>query len=777
MNDLFRPWLDRFVVVYLNDILVFSRTLQEHQGHLRQFLEKLGEANFKINVKKCEWAKTQVLYLGHILDGDGIKPEDSKIAAIRDWPTPRTLTELRSFLGLANYYRKFVRNFSTIAAPLRRLLKKEAIWQWDKDCTSALKKLKCALIEYPVLKVADPSLPFVVTMDVSQYGIGVVLQQDDDNGYRPVEFMSARMPSKKVATSTYERKLYALSESADVAEHCHYMVNAVLQLAARGRTAGSPSSWSWYSLFQVQQSGIECPSCILVALHHAAELCQLLMLLRQEEKDVVVREFEAMTNPLDRQALENEKKLEWKLRLAREKKRRREEASRMAKEMEKVHSCRREVEAHQDIRAKMDKILSSIEILGQAWTEQQLTSEGQHMALHSIRLGFRDFALDIVTHMGSQFQRLKEGAEKYCTDALEGAKAIAAAETEARPRKEPVKLKFPVAYGGKPEENFDNWEVSVNSYVYLQHIVQDEQVLVAFHALKDEAASFARSLAREASCENNMVAYSKVTTIPQFLKLLRERFTDLRRGVKASDKLQTIHSRQWRNARALKAVMDELIVVPDHGVTEAQLVQLFNRAMPEPLRGHFFDESQQPTMTYDALSREVVFCEGGNTDFGEGYENRMDIPHNLNPKNFTGEFSPVRGEKDEDKEEEVQEVIEINSGDETNEISRPREEGRPTASRLQEGPFRWEHEFGPTPSHWFEQWISVIKRDWIIKVRELMEAGVAATPLDFYNERELREIAKRKREIPTSDLGVKASAGRQDEQGAKRDRIDDNERD
>ncbi|GBG92089.1 hypothetical protein CBR_g54344 [Chara braunii] len=187
-------------VVYLDDILVFSKTLQEHQGHLRQVLEKLREANFKINAKKCEWAKTQVLYLGHVLDGDGIKPEDRKIAVIRDWPTPPTLTELRSFLGLANYYRKFVRNFSTVAAPLRKLLKKEAIWQWDKDCTSTLKKLKRALIEYPVLKVADPSLPFVVTTDASQYGIGAVLQQDDDNGYRPVEFMSARMPCEKRRT-------------------------------------------------------------------------------------------------------------------------------------------------------------------------------------------------------------------------------------------------------------------------------------------------------------------------------------------------------------------------------------------------------------------------------------------------------------------------------------------------------------------------------------------------------------------------------------------------
>ncbi|GBG78496.1 hypothetical protein CBR_g26525 [Chara braunii] len=192
---------------------------REHQGHMRQVLEKLREANFEINAKKCEWANTQVLYLGHVLDGDGIKPEDSKIATIRDWPTPRTLTELRSFLGLANYYRKFVRNFSTIAAPLRKLLKKEAIWQWDKDCTSALKRLKRALIEYPVLKVADPSLPFVVTMDASQYGIGAVLQHDDGNGYRPVEFMSARMPSDKVATLTYERELYALRQALEHWKH------------------------------------------------------------------------------------------------------------------------------------------------------------------------------------------------------------------------------------------------------------------------------------------------------------------------------------------------------------------------------------------------------------------------------------------------------------------------------------------------------------------------------------------------------------------------------
>ncbi|GBG74533.1 hypothetical protein CBR_g18943 [Chara braunii] len=154
MNDLFRPWLDKFVVVYLDDILVFSKTLQERQGHLRQVLEKLREANFKINAKKCEWAKTQVLYLGHVLDGDGIKPEDSKIAAIRDWPAPRTLTELRSFLGLANYYRKqevreellqYRRSLAPIAEERGNLAMRQRLYVCAQEAKTRIDELAASL--------------------------------------------------------------------------------------------------------------------------------------------------------------------------------------------------------------------------------------------------------------------------------------------------------------------------------------------------------------------------------------------------------------------------------------------------------------------------------------------------------------------------------------------------------------------------------------------------------------------------------------------------------
>ncbi|GBG75665.1 hypothetical protein CBR_g20292 [Chara braunii] len=274
------------------------------------------------------------------------------------------------------------------------------------------------------------------------------------------------------------------------------------------------------------------------------------------------------------------------------------------------------------------------------------------VALSAMRSGFRDFAREVVTHIGGEVKQLRDNVGKFCEGAIQGAKAAAAVEGEGRPRKDLVKLKFPDAYGGKKDENFDNWEASVNSYIYLQHILMEEQVLVAFQALKDEAASFARkdenfdnweasvnsyiylqhilieeqvfvafqalkdeavsfarSLARTAGCENNLVAYSKVAPLSQFLKRLKERFADPTRGIRASDKLQTIHSRQWRSAKALKGTMDDLVAVPDHGVTEPQLVQLFYRAIPEALHGHFFDKSQQVGMTYDALSREVVLYE------------------------------------------------------------------------------------------------------------------------------------------------------------------------
>ncbi|GBG79447.1 hypothetical protein CBR_g29594 [Chara braunii] len=210
MHRIFRPYLDKFMVVYLDDILVFNKTTREHAEHLALVLQSLHDSQYKINKEKSSFGVPSVIYLGHVISGDGLAPEAAKIAAIQDWPQPQTVRDVRSFLGLASYYRKFIRNFSAVAAPLTNLTKKDTPFLWSLHCQMAFARLKQALTRAPVLKLPDPTLPFVLTTDASQYGIGAVLQQDDGNGLRPVEFMSKKIKTQKLQDSTYEKELYAL---------------------------------------------------------------------------------------------------------------------------------------------------------------------------------------------------------------------------------------------------------------------------------------------------------------------------------------------------------------------------------------------------------------------------------------------------------------------------------------------------------------------------------------------------------------------------------------
>ncbi|GBG89294.1 hypothetical protein CBR_g49003 [Chara braunii] len=219
MDKVLREQIGRFVVVYLDDILIFNNSMEEHLKHLEEVLAILKKTQLHLNLEKSEFGKDSVIYLGHRLSVAGLEPEATKIKVIRDWPQPTNIRELRTFLGLASYYRKFVPRFSIIARPLSRLTSKNVSYSWDAVCTEAFQALKEALVSYPVLHIAYPKLTFVVTTDASQYGIGAVLQQDDGDGLRPLEYYSKRMPSVKVATSTYMRELYALHMPLDHWKH------------------------------------------------------------------------------------------------------------------------------------------------------------------------------------------------------------------------------------------------------------------------------------------------------------------------------------------------------------------------------------------------------------------------------------------------------------------------------------------------------------------------------------------------------------------------------
>ncbi|KAL6347245.1 hypothetical protein AAG906_013681 [Vitis piasezkii] len=202
MNSVFRPFLRKFVLVFFDDILVYSSSWQEHLQHVKTIFELLRQHQLFVKFKKCEFGKHELEYLGHIISADGVKVDQSKIQAMLDWPRPTTVTELRAFLGLTGYYRKFVHNYGIIARALTNLLKKGK-FQWDEAAKKAFENLKAAMTTTPTLALPDFSSPFVIQTDASGDGIGAVLSQ---NG-RPIAFMSRALGVSKQSLSTYAREI------------------------------------------------------------------------------------------------------------------------------------------------------------------------------------------------------------------------------------------------------------------------------------------------------------------------------------------------------------------------------------------------------------------------------------------------------------------------------------------------------------------------------------------------------------------------------------------
>ena len=212
MNDTFREYLDRFVLVFLDDIIVYSDTLEDHERHLRLALQRLREQRLCAKLSKSALCQTEVEFLGHHVGREGLRVMEDKIDAVRDWPVPTTIRELRAFLGLAGYYRRFVRRFSEIALPLTELTRNvtHQRLQWGARQQLAFIELKRALQSTPVLALPDPALPFVVNCDASGYAVGAVLQQDRGSGLQPIAFMSKKLTGAESRYPVHEQELLAI---------------------------------------------------------------------------------------------------------------------------------------------------------------------------------------------------------------------------------------------------------------------------------------------------------------------------------------------------------------------------------------------------------------------------------------------------------------------------------------------------------------------------------------------------------------------------------------
>ena len=206
MDTPLRGLINKHCFVYLDDIIIFGHSIEQHNQNLAIVLQRLRELGLKMQPDKCEFLKPELEYLGHVITAEGVKPNPNKIEAVRNFKTPTTPTEVKSFLGLAGYYRKFIRNFSKIAKPLTDLIKKDISFHWTDKQQNSLDTLKQKLCESPVLIYPDFSKTSTLTTEASNEGIRGVLSQ----GGHPCCYVSRTLNPPERNYSTTEKELLAI---------------------------------------------------------------------------------------------------------------------------------------------------------------------------------------------------------------------------------------------------------------------------------------------------------------------------------------------------------------------------------------------------------------------------------------------------------------------------------------------------------------------------------------------------------------------------------------
>src|SRR3954467_2267878 len=215
MNKVFMEFLDMFFVVFLDDILIYSKNVKDHEKHLHLIMEKLREHQLYAKFDKCEFWLSEVGFLGHIVSKEGIAVNPSKVTAVTDWEPPKNVGEVRSFLGLAGYYRRFIENFSKIAKPMTELLKKEKKYDWTEACEVSFQELKKRLVSAPVLCLPDIEKEFQVYCDASRQGLGSVLMQ----GGRVAAYASRQLKKHEVNYPTHDLELASVVHALKTWRH------------------------------------------------------------------------------------------------------------------------------------------------------------------------------------------------------------------------------------------------------------------------------------------------------------------------------------------------------------------------------------------------------------------------------------------------------------------------------------------------------------------------------------------------------------------------------
>jgi hypothetical protein len=215
MNEVLHSFIGKFVVVYFDDIMIYSKSLDEHIEHLRDVFDALREARLFANLKKCIFCTDRVSFLGYVVTPQGIEVDEAKIEAIKSSPIPATLTQLRSFLSLAGFYRCFMTDFSTIIVPLNDLMKKGVPFYWGAVQEHSFNTLINKLTHAPLLQLPDFGKTFEFECDASGIGIGGVLLQEG----KPIAYFSEKLRGPSLNYSTYDKELYTLVRILETWQH------------------------------------------------------------------------------------------------------------------------------------------------------------------------------------------------------------------------------------------------------------------------------------------------------------------------------------------------------------------------------------------------------------------------------------------------------------------------------------------------------------------------------------------------------------------------------
>lgn len=237
MENILRPLIGKFVLVYIDDVIVYSKNLEDHAKNLEETFGFLQKAGLKIKLSKCSFATEKVNYLGHVVSKDGVAPDPGKLSAVDKFPAPKNADQVRSFLGLASYYRRFIENFAEKAHAMSMLTRKTVAWQWGPAEQSAFDCVKKCLVTSPVLGYPDFTRAFIVHTDASGYGIGAVLSQmqsklvnprpteespDDSNEETVIAYTSRHLSDSQIKWSTTEKEAFAIIHSVKTFYHYLY---------------------------------------------------------------------------------------------------------------------------------------------------------------------------------------------------------------------------------------------------------------------------------------------------------------------------------------------------------------------------------------------------------------------------------------------------------------------------------------------------------------------------------------------------------------------------